>query len=111
MPIYEYECKGCGHRLERLQKASDPRLTTCPECHEETLSKLVSAPAFRLKGGGWYETDFKTGDKKNVVSSDTKTAKSSDKGSSSASSGAKSESSGSSSKSDAKPAAKSSAAS
>jgi putative FmdB family regulatory protein len=67
MPIYEYECKACGHALEALQKISDEPLVDCPECYEQELKKLVSASAFRLKGGGWYETDFKTGSKKNLV--------------------------------------------
>lgn len=66
MPIYEYECSNCGHFLEKLQKVSDPPLTQCPKCHADALKKLVSAAGFRLKGGGWYETDFKTGNKKNV---------------------------------------------
>lgn len=66
MPIYEYACSSCGHAMEKLQKISDPPLTDCPECNQATLQKLVSAPGFRLKGGGWYETDFKTGSKKNV---------------------------------------------
>jgi putative FmdB family regulatory protein len=69
MPIYEYQCGACGHMLETLQKISDPPLTTCPACGAEALKKLISASAFRLKGGGWYETDFKTGNKKNVVES------------------------------------------
>ncbi len=59
MPIYEYQCESCGHELEALQKVSDERLVYCPECGEATLRKLVSAAAFRLKGTGWYETDFK----------------------------------------------------
>lgn len=66
MPIYEYRCEACGHELEALQKMSDPVLTECPECKQETLKKALSAAAFRLKGGGWYETDFKGGKKKNV---------------------------------------------
>ncbi|MCB1649664.1 MAG: zinc ribbon domain-containing protein [Pseudomonadales bacterium] len=64
MPIYEYQCQDCGHRLEALQKISDAPLRQCPQCHKESLSKLVSASSFRLKGGGWYETDFKTGAKR-----------------------------------------------
>ncbi len=64
MPIYEYQCTQCGHALELLQKMSDPLATTCPACSQESLKKRVSAAAFRLKGGGWYETDFKSGDKK-----------------------------------------------
>lgn len=67
MPIYEYQCESCGHRLEALQKVSDPQLCDCPECGKPSLKKQVSAAAFRLKGGGWYETDFKTGNKKNIA--------------------------------------------
>lgn len=59
MPIYEYKCNACEHRFDKLQKISDPVLTDCPECGKPELSKLVSAAGFRLKGGGWYETDFK----------------------------------------------------
>ncbi|MCY3621796.1 MAG: zinc ribbon domain-containing protein [Gammaproteobacteria bacterium] len=66
MPIYEYACRSCEHQFETIQKASEPVLTDCPECGEASLKKLLSAPVFRLKGSGWYETDFKTGDKKNV---------------------------------------------
>ena len=69
MPIYEYECVSCGHKLEAIQKMSDAPLTDCPECDEAQLKKLVSAAGFRLKGGGWYETDFKSGGKKNVAES------------------------------------------
>jgi putative FmdB family regulatory protein len=67
MPIYEYQCEACGHRLEALQKLSDAPLKKCPECGEPALHKLVSAAGFRLKGGGWYETDFKSGNKRNVA--------------------------------------------
>ena len=66
MPIYEYKCGKCGHQLEALQKMSDEPLVECPECKEPALSKLISAAGFRLKGGGWYETDFKSGSKKNL---------------------------------------------
>ena len=59
MPIYEYECGDCGHRLEVLQRISDERLTTCAACGKEALKKLVSPVGFQLKGTGWYETDFK----------------------------------------------------
>ena len=59
MPIYEYQCKACGHRLECLQKFSDQPLTKCPECGKDSLSKCVSLPSFQLKGTGWYETDYK----------------------------------------------------
>ena len=62
MPIYEYRCEQCGHQLDALQKVSDAPLADCPECQSASLRKLVSAPNFRLKGSGWYETDFK-GDK------------------------------------------------
>ena len=62
MPIYEYQCEACGHYFDALQKLADPVLTDCPDCGEPQLRKLVSAPSFRLKGAGWYETDFK-GDK------------------------------------------------
>jgi putative FmdB family regulatory protein len=64
MPIYEYQCKACGHSLEAIQRFSDAPLLECPACHQSELAKLVSAPSFRLKGGGWYETDFKTGNKR-----------------------------------------------
>lgn len=64
MPIYEYQCKDCGNQLEALQKIADAPLTQCPNCHQQGLTKLVSASSFRLKGGGWYETDFKTGAKR-----------------------------------------------
>ena len=66
MPIYEYQCQACQHELEALRKISDQPLVDCPECGKATLKKKVSAAAFRLKGGGWYETDFKTGNKKNL---------------------------------------------
>jgi putative FmdB family regulatory protein len=64
MPIYEYQCQACGHELETIQKMSDPALTDCPVCGKPELKKLVSAAGFQLKGGGWYETDFKGGSKK-----------------------------------------------
>jgi putative FmdB family regulatory protein len=64
MPFYEYQCKSCGHDLEAMQKISDAPLKKCPHCGKSQLQRLMSAPVFRLKGGGWYETDFK-GDKEN----------------------------------------------
>jgi len=79
MPIYEYSCQQCGHALEVFQGMNDAPLTECRHCHQATLVKLVSAPGFRLKGGGWYETDFKKeGDKKkNIVEGkETKTTSS-----------------------------------
>ncbi|MGA9851328.1 MAG: zinc ribbon domain-containing protein [Gammaproteobacteria bacterium] len=76
MPIYEYECKACGHHLEALQKLSDTPLKKCPECGKPALRKLMSAAGFRLKGAGWYETDFKSGNKKhNLVDSGDKPVK------------------------------------
>jgi putative FmdB family regulatory protein len=62
MPFYEYQCKSCGHELEAMQKVSDAPLKKCPHCGKTQLQRLMSAPVFRLKGAGWYETDFK-GDK------------------------------------------------
>jgi putative FmdB family regulatory protein len=67
MPIYEYQCDACSHALEALQKISDAPLSECPQCKASALRKKVSAAGFRLKGGGWYETDFKSGGKKNVT--------------------------------------------
>ncbi|MGC3872339.1 FmdB family zinc ribbon protein [Halomonas sp. GXIMD04776] len=67
MPIYEYQCKACDQRLEKLQKISAAPLTQCPHCEQQTLSRLISAAGFRLAGGGWYETDFKSGGKKNLA--------------------------------------------
>jgi putative FmdB family regulatory protein len=67
MPFYEYQCTSCGHEEEVLQKISDKPLKKCSECGKATMKKKVSAAAFRLKGGGWYETDFKSGSKKNVA--------------------------------------------
>jgi putative FmdB family regulatory protein len=67
MPIYGYECTDCEHTFDELQKMSEPRLLDCPECGEASLRKQLSAPKFRLKGKGWYETDFKTGDKRNIA--------------------------------------------
>ena len=67
MPIYEYQCKACGHRMEKLQKLSAAPLRDCPACEAPELARLVSAAGFRLAGSGWYETDFKTGGKKNLA--------------------------------------------
>jgi putative FmdB family regulatory protein len=64
MPFYEYQCKSCGHTLEAMQKVNDSPLKKCPDCGKSQLMRLMSAPVFRLKGGGWYETDFK-GDQDN----------------------------------------------
>lgn len=67
MPIYEYQCQSCGETLEKLQRMSDAPLTDCPECGKAELKRLVSAAAFRLKGSGWYETDFKQDNKRNLA--------------------------------------------
>ena len=75
MPIYEYKCEACGHTLEALQKLSDPPLALCESCGTEALRRLISAPAFRLKGSGWYETDFKSDkEKKRNLAGDGKEA-------------------------------------
>ncbi len=71
MPIYEYECQQCGHRHEALQKISEDPLTVCPACNKSALKKLISAAGFRLSGTGWYETDFKSKNKKNLTKSDS----------------------------------------
>jgi len=74
MPIYEYKCTECDHELEKLQKLSDDPLVDCPECGNPGLKKMISATGFRLKGTGWYETDFKSGNKKNVADSKTQSS-------------------------------------
>lgn len=66
MPIYAYRCEECGHELEALQKISDAPLTECPACGAAALKKQITAAAFRLKGSGWYETDFKRDKRKNL---------------------------------------------
>ena len=80
MPIYEYRCESCEHRLEKLQKMSEGDLVDCPECKRPALKRLVSAAAFRLKGAGWYETDFKKDNQRNLA--DSSANESTDKGSS-----------------------------
>ncbi len=74
MPIYEYQCKECAHSLDALQKIGAEPLLTCPSCGRQGLKRLVSAPRFRLKGKGWYETDFKTGRQRNLAGEDNKGA-------------------------------------
>ena len=75
MPFYEYQCQACGAQTEVLQKISDAPLKKCPDCGKSKLVKLVSAPVFRLKGGGWYETDFKgDGDRKRNLAGDSEPA-------------------------------------
>jgi putative FmdB family regulatory protein len=77
MPFYEYECPHCGYRDEVLQKISDKPLKKCPNCGKSGLKKLMSAPVFRLKGSGWYETDFKSDkeNKRNLAGADKEEAK------------------------------------
>lgn len=70
MPIYEYICASCGERCEILQKVSEPAPDGCPSCGRDALKKMVSAAGFRLQGGGWYETDFKTDNQRNLASKD-----------------------------------------
>ena len=79
MPIYEYACQNCGHTLDALQKMSDDPLVDCPECDQPALKKKLSAPRFRLKGQGWYETDFKKDNQRNLSSSDGDSGKSDSK--------------------------------
>ena len=78
MPIYEYQCTDCNEHIERLQKINDNPLIECPACHHDTLKRKISAAGFRLKGAGWYETDFKK-DKQRNLSDEGKKAKSDDK--------------------------------
>ena len=67
MPIYEYQCGDCQYTLEAVQKMADAPLTECPQCKQPSLVKKVSAAGFRLSGSGWYETDFQSGNKKNLA--------------------------------------------
>jgi putative FmdB family regulatory protein len=77
MPFYEYECPNCGYREEVLQKITDKPLKKCPNCGKNGLKKLMSAPVFRLKGSGWYETDFKSDkeNKRNLAGADKEESK------------------------------------
>jgi putative FmdB family regulatory protein len=77
MPFYEYECQACKFYTEVMQKISDAPLTRCPSCGKRALKKLLSAPVFRLKGAGWYETDFKSAqeNKRNLVGADKEESK------------------------------------
>ena len=84
MPIYAYACQECDHTLDALQKIADKPLVDCPECGAGALKRLLSAPRFRLKGKGWYETDFKTENQRNLAR-DKEPAKSADKPASDAS--------------------------
>jgi putative FmdB family regulatory protein len=75
MPIYAFQCQACGHHFDRLQKLSDPDPTDCPECAQAAVTRKLTAPSFRLAGGGWYETDFKKdGDKKRNLLEKTESA-------------------------------------
>ncbi len=76
MPIYEYQCAECDHIEEVIQKVSDDALVKCPACNKPALKKNVTAAGFRLSGGGWYETDFKSGEKKNLTDSGSEKTKS-----------------------------------
>lgn len=96
MPIYEYRCDACGEQMEKLQRMNDDRLVDCPACGKPALVRLVSAAAFRLKGAGWYETDFKKDNKRNLADGGSRNAASGSSGESSA----ESRSSGSSSSGD-----------
>ncbi len=73
MPIYEYQCQACGDEHEALQKMSAEPLVDCPACNKPELKKKISAAGFRLKGSGWYETDFKGGSKKKGTEGSPKT--------------------------------------
>jgi len=74
MPIYEYRCEECGEELEKLQRMSDEPLRDCPSCGKPALKRLVSAAGFRLKGSGWYETDFKKDNRRNLAGGDKSAA-------------------------------------
>ena len=81
MPFYEYQCQACGAQVEVMQKISEAPLKKCPECGKSRLTKLISAPVFRLKGGGWYETDFKSDkeNKRNLVETEKSESKAEEK--------------------------------
>ena len=81
MPFYEYECANCKYYTEVLQKVSDPPLTKCPSCGKKSFKKLISAPVFRLKGSGWYETDFKSDkeNKRNLAGAEREESRADDK--------------------------------
>jgi putative FmdB family regulatory protein len=82
MPIYEYQCQKCGHKLEAIQKMTEAALTDCPVCHTPSLQKLVSAAGFQLKGTGWYVTDFRDKGKKDTAKSKETTTNSGESSSS-----------------------------
>ena len=109
MPIYEYQCTNCGHEFETLQKISEDPLKECPECETASLRKKVSAAGFRLKGGGWYETDFKGNKGKKSSNGGENDQKSSGDGDGASPSASSETASKSNSKSDTKSESKSSA--
>jgi len=90
MPIYAFRCEACGHSFDRLQKLSDPDPAECPECGQPSIKRQVTAPAFRLAGSGWYETDFKSDKdkKRNLAGSDEPAKKKEETGSGKPDSGA-----------------------
>jgi putative FmdB family regulatory protein len=108
MPFYEYECQACKFYTEVMQKITDAPLIECPSCHKRRLKKLVSAPVFRLKGGGWYETDFKSDKegKRNLHGADKEEAKAEAKSEAKADAKPDAKADGKSEVKDAKPAAK-----
>ncbi|HEY5309840.1 MAG TPA: zinc ribbon domain-containing protein, partial [Casimicrobiaceae bacterium] len=105
MPIYEYKCSACSHELESLQKFSDAPLVKCPACGKDTLTKLVSAAGFQLKGSGWYQTDFRSSGAKPAAASGTGKAETGKADAGGADSGKESAKSGGAASTDAKPAA------
>ncbi len=109
MPIYEYQCQSCSHELEKLQKMSEETLVDCPECEQPALKRLISAAAFRLKGSGWYETDFKKDNKRNLADAPGKGASDKKPSMNGSEKVDKSTATTSSKKPDAKPAAKAAA--
>jgi putative FmdB family regulatory protein len=106
VPIYEYRCESCDHKLEKLQKMSEGDLVDCPECDRPALKRLVSAAGFRLKGSGWYETDFKKDNKRNLADSSSTGKDESGKSSSTSTSAASSSSDSSVKKTESKPVTK-----
>ena len=106
MPIYEYRCPDCGHQFEAMQKFSDDPITVCPSCSAEHVKKLISAPAFHLKGGGWYKDHYglKSGGGSGSEASDASAGGSSSSESAAGGSSASSDSGGSSAGSSAAPA-------
>ncbi len=74
MPVYEYECESCGGRFEAIQKFSDPAVSECSLCHAKNVKKVLSTPAFVLKGTGWYITDYASQDRKKAVAAEKSVA-------------------------------------